>query len=252
VVYHLDRDTVKAPDKAALTARLWPVDLSWVTVIAMDEFALRKGYWYAWVILEPYRKQVLWVSRGRAREDVRPFFAQLEPEGCQRLEAVVMDMSPVYAGSSTGCRWMRMSTRGRSARLGIRAAGAPGSEDDQGRPLAALAQPRQCPGRGAGDAAEAAGSQPAPGHHICPRGRLQAPVGDTYGAARRFVEGWYCRPISSRTEPLKVFARRLKAKLHSIVADCYCPSISVSRRESTISRCSKTWPLATAMMSTSS
>jgi transposase len=45
--YGLDWDTVKALDKAALAARLLPVDLSDVKAIAMDEFALRKGHRYA-------------------------------------------------------------------------------------------------------------------------------------------------------------------------------------------------------------
>jgi len=43
---------------------LLPVDLSTVDVIALDEFALRKGHRYATVIVEPARKRVLWVGPG--------------------------------------------------------------------------------------------------------------------------------------------------------------------------------------------
>jgi transposase len=43
-------------------------------VIALDEFAIQKGHRYATVIVEPTRKRVLWVGRGRGRADVRPFF----------------------------------------------------------------------------------------------------------------------------------------------------------------------------------
>lgn len=94
--YALDWDTVKALDVAALADRLLPVDLSTVDVMALDEFALRRGHRYATVIVEPSRKRVLWVGPGRGREDIRPFFALLGPEGCQRLRAVAMDMNPAY------------------------------------------------------------------------------------------------------------------------------------------------------------
>ena len=62
--YGLDWDTIKTLDVAALAERLLPVDLSTVDVIALDEFALRKGHRYATVIVEPARKRVLWVGPG--------------------------------------------------------------------------------------------------------------------------------------------------------------------------------------------
>lgn len=94
--YALSWDTVKDLDVAALAERLLPVDLSTVEMIALDEFALHKGHRYATIIVEPTRKRVLWVGTGRGREDIRPFFQQLGPEGCQRLRAVAMDMNPAY------------------------------------------------------------------------------------------------------------------------------------------------------------
>jgi len=63
----------------------------------MDEFAIQKGHRYATVILEPQSRRVLWVGRGRGREDVRPFFELLGPAGRQALEAVAMDMNGAYA-----------------------------------------------------------------------------------------------------------------------------------------------------------
>ncbi len=52
----------------------------------MDEFAIQKGHRYATVIVEPLRKRVLWVGRGRGREDIRPFFELLGPAPLPRLE----------------------------------------------------------------------------------------------------------------------------------------------------------------------
>jgi transposase len=94
--YRLSWDTVKAIDRAALEARLGPVDLNGVTQIALDEFAIQKGQRYATSIVDPLTAKVLWVGRGRGREDIRPFFELLGPEGCARLEAAVMDMNGAY------------------------------------------------------------------------------------------------------------------------------------------------------------
>ena len=87
---------VKAIDFAYLERTLGPIDLSGVTVLGMDEFAIQKGHRYATVIVEPTRKRVLWIGRGRAREDVRPFFELLGADDCKAIEAVVMDMSAAF------------------------------------------------------------------------------------------------------------------------------------------------------------
>ena len=71
--------------------RLGEVDLSDVKVIALDEFAIQKGHRYATVIVEPQSRRVLWVGRGRGREDIRPFFELLGAQ-CKYIEAAVMDM----------------------------------------------------------------------------------------------------------------------------------------------------------------
>ena len=94
--FGLDWKTVKDLDFASLQHQLGPVDLDGLEVIGMDEFAIQKGHRYATVIVEPMRKRVLWVGRGRGREDVRPFFELLGPERCKRLRAAVMDMNAGY------------------------------------------------------------------------------------------------------------------------------------------------------------
>lgn len=98
--YGVDWDTVKRIDSNALQARLGPLTaraLAEVRLVVLDEFALKRGRRYATVALDPIRRRVLWVGRGRRREDVRPFFELLGPAGCARLEAVGMDMTAPFA-----------------------------------------------------------------------------------------------------------------------------------------------------------
>jgi transposase len=94
--YGLDWKTVKDLDRASLERELGPVDLDGIQIIGMDEFAIQKGHRYATVIVEPTRKRVLWIGRGRGRADVRPFFTLLGPTRCAQLKAAVMDMNAGY------------------------------------------------------------------------------------------------------------------------------------------------------------
>ena len=94
--FGLSWDTVQAIDRVSLEARLGPIDLANVRRIAIDEFAIQKGHRYATVVVDPETRRVLWVGRGRRREDLRPFFELLGPAGCEALEVAVMDMSESY------------------------------------------------------------------------------------------------------------------------------------------------------------
>ena len=60
--YRLAWTTVKRIDFRHLQQELGAVELSDVTVIGMDEFAIQKGHRYATVVVEPARKRVLWVA----------------------------------------------------------------------------------------------------------------------------------------------------------------------------------------------
>ena len=94
--FQLDWKTVKELDRRHLERELGPVNLDDIEVVALDEFAIQKGHRYATVIVDPTRKRVLWVCRGRGREDIKPFFAALGAARCARLRAAVMDMNAGY------------------------------------------------------------------------------------------------------------------------------------------------------------
>lgn len=91
-------ETVKQIDQRALAVRLGPIDAHWddVRMLAIDEFAIQRGHRYATVVLDPVRKRVLWLARGRDRDAVRGFFEALGPARCARIEAVALDMWAPY------------------------------------------------------------------------------------------------------------------------------------------------------------
>lgn len=89
-------DAVKAIHRRHLEHTLAPPDLSQVETVVVDEFSLSKGHRYATVVVEPTRRQVLWVEKGRGREALRPFLEALGELGRARLKAVAMDMNGAY------------------------------------------------------------------------------------------------------------------------------------------------------------
>lgn len=87
--------TVKNLHKRYLRCLLEPVDMSGVTELLIDEFAIQKGHRYATVVVDAVRKRVLWVGRGRSRASIRPFF-ELLGEQRFKIKAVALDMSSAY------------------------------------------------------------------------------------------------------------------------------------------------------------
>ena len=94
--YQLGWQAVKEIDKAWLTHTLRPVDFAGVRVLVMDEFAIQKGHRYATVVADAQTKRVLWVGRGRSRDEVRPFFGLLGQQQCGQIKAVAIDMNTAY------------------------------------------------------------------------------------------------------------------------------------------------------------
>ena len=92
----LSWDTVKRIDKSYLKDRMGPPDMKKVRLLGMDEFAIQKGHRYATVVVDLETATVLWVGRGRSREAVRPFFEQIGPNACKKIEAAAMDQSAAY------------------------------------------------------------------------------------------------------------------------------------------------------------
>lgn len=94
--FQLGWHTVKALDKTRLRQTVQAPDWSQIHYLAMDEFALHKGHRYATVVVDPIRRQVLWVGNGRSRDTARAFFEQLPVGVAGRIRAVAIDMTTAY------------------------------------------------------------------------------------------------------------------------------------------------------------
>jgi transposase len=239
--YGLGWDAVKAIDQEALTARLGPVDLSGVRVIAMDEFAIHKGHRYATVVVEPARRRVLWVGRGRSREEIRPFFALLGEHGCRQLEAVGMDMNTAYElevqlhcpqAAVIYDLFHVVAKFGREVIDRVRVDEANRLRQDKpARQVVKSARWLLLRNRENLRTSE---------ERVRLRDLLRANRAlltvyvlkddlkhlwdyRSVGWARRFWQGWYRRAMRSRIEPLRRFARRLRGYLPGILAHCRWP-----------------------------
>lgn len=95
-LFGLHWDSVRLLERRALQAALEKLPKAQPRRLVMDEFALFKGHRYASVVLDADTRRVLWIGEGRSRAAIRPFFEELGPEGCARIEAVAMDMNTAF------------------------------------------------------------------------------------------------------------------------------------------------------------
>ena len=237
--YGLGWDAVKAIDKAWLEATLGEPDLTELDVLAMDEFAIKRGHRYATIFVEPNRKEVLWVCRGRSREEIRPFFKKLGPQGRERLKAVAMDMNAAYeAEVKAQCPQAKIiydlfhvvAKYGREVIDKVR-----------------IAEAKQQTSRGERQVIK--GSRwLLLRNSVNLKRKDRVRLRELLAANRRlatvymlkddlkslwdyrypryamdFFREWYARAIRSRIEPLKRFARQLRDKLDGVLAHCKYP-----------------------------
>jgi transposase len=234
-------DAVKQIDREHLQETIGPVDLSGVEAIAMDEFAIQKGHRYATVIVEPTTKRVLWVGRGRRREDVRPFFEALGAEGRRRLRAVAMDMNSTFEEEVRyQCPLVQIvydlfhvvAKFGREVIDRVRVDEAnrlrhdkPARKVVKGARWLLLRNRKNIEkkqDRIRLDELLAANKRLATVYIL--KDDLKHLWNYRYeGAALRFWKQWYQRAIRSRIEPLKQFTRNLKERVHGVLAHCHWP-----------------------------
>ena len=239
--FALDWKTVKRIDKAYLGRTLGPVELDGVTKLAMDEFAIQKGHRYATVVIEPTCKRVLWVGRGRSREEVRPFFEMLGPERCGAIQAVAMDMNAAYDlevrqhcpnAEVVYDLFHVVAKYGREVVDRVRVDEANRVKDD--KPARKVIKGSRWLLLKTADNIERDEDRVRLAELLKANRKLAAvyvlkdDLKELWdyrhtGYATRFWEQWHARAIRSRIEPLKAFARKLKGYLPGILSHCRFP-----------------------------
>ena len=239
--FGLNWKTVKAIDKAYLSRSLGPVDLDGVTRLAMDEFAIQKGHRYATVVIDPTCKRVLWVGRGRSREEVRPFFELLGPERCGKIVAVAMDMNAAYdLEVRRYCKNAQVvydlfhvvAKYGREVVDRVRVDEANRVKDD--KPARKVIKGSRWLLLKNAENIDREEDRVRLAELLKANKKLAAvyvlkdDLKELWayrhtGYAQRFWQQWYSRAIHSRIEPLKAFARKLKGYLPGILSHCNFP-----------------------------
>lgn len=236
--FGLNRKTVRRIDKTYLQETIGPPVLSDLEVIVMDEFAIQKGHRYATVVVEPTRKEVLWVGRGRGRKDVRPFFELLGDEGRKRLRAVAMDMNGAYEEEVRAqCPDAKIvydlfhvvAKYGREVIDRVRVDEANRLREDK-KARKVVKSARWLLLRNAENLktqqdrvrlSELLAANKALATVYVLKDDLKHLWNYRHvGYARQFWKQWYRRAIRSRIEPLQKFARKLKTYLPGILAHC--------------------------------
>jgi transposase len=64
--------------------------------IGVDEISYKRGHKYLTVIADHDTGRVVWVSQNRTQAAFEEFTTALGPERCALIEAITMDMSPIY------------------------------------------------------------------------------------------------------------------------------------------------------------
>ena len=97
--FALDWKTVKDIDKAFLEDQYGQTDYEGLRLLAVDEIAVKKGQQYMTVVIDYVTGRVVWMAKGRTKEDLDAFFAGMSPQQKAGIQAVAMDMWPAYMRS---------------------------------------------------------------------------------------------------------------------------------------------------------
>lgn len=105
---NLDWKTVKAIDKKFLEQHYGQPDLNGLSILAVDEIAVKRGHQYLTVVLDYLSGRVLFVGKDRKADTLIGFFEQMSSEQRNGIKAVAMDMwDPFIKAVKKNCRKLK-------------------------------------------------------------------------------------------------------------------------------------------------
>lgn len=238
--FELDWKTVKEIDKKALLEELPPVGETEATVLAVDEFSIKKKHKYGTTVIDALEPKVIYVGEERKEETLTVFYEAMGEKRCEQVEAVAMDMwRPFENATRQYCPNAKIvydpfhiiKNYGSQVVDRVRIDEAKKASEDgkdifKGTKYLLLKNKENL---------SEERNEPARLQELLKLNRKLTTVyvlkDDlkrlwTYKReywAKRFFDQWYRRAIYSKIEPLKKFARSLKAHLHGILAHCKYP-----------------------------
>jgi transposase len=238
--YDIHRHTVKEIDKAALEKGLPEVSATSPELIGVDEVSIKKRHKYATVVVGLEDRSVPYVCEGRSKESLSGYYLSLGEEKCRSIKAVAMDMwRPYEEATREHCPEAEIvydpfhiiAAYGREVVDKVR---SEESREAIGADRFFIKDSRYLLLKNR-DNLDASRDEPARLSELL---RLNKRLNTVYvlkddlkhlfsyrseAWARKWFDGWYRRAMYSRIEPLKKFARTLKARFDGIVAHCLYP-----------------------------
>lgn len=235
--FGLHWDTVKEIDKKALERKVSFMDSRKPSIIAIDEFSIRKRHTYATTVIDVEDTSVLYIGKDRREESLNPFFEALGAEKCSSIKAVAMDMWRPYLKAVKGhCPQASIvfdpfhviQAYGRDVIDKVRA--------EEYRKASALAK-QIIKGSRYILLKNSCNLDRSRNEHVHLNDllRLNRKISKVYilkddlkvlwkyrseAWARKWFSSWYRKAIYSQIEPLKIFARMLKRHLEGILNHC--------------------------------
>jgi len=237
--FNLSWDTVKRIDRKRLDRELNPPDFSGVNIIAIDEFAIRKGHEYATVFLDVDQSRVLWICRTRKKEAVEYVFTKIFGQKiCGQIKAVAMDCWGAYESAvkkhlpDAEIVWdmfhiIRNYNRDVIDRVRKQEAfgklGRASNELKNSRFLI-MKNPKNLTGDDPAKLEELFKANTKI-FKVCMMGDVLKKLWNyKYPAsARKWFKGWYKNAVKSRIAPLKSFAQKMLKRIDGIIAHCKYP-----------------------------